>query len=63
MVKDVVVNLTGGHPQDFAADFAISLAASFAAHIAGVAFIYEPIIPGDICRSRVAYRISTAACM
>jgi nucleotide-binding universal stress UspA family protein len=48
MVKDVVVNLTGGHPQDFAADFAISLAAGFSAHIAGVAFIYEPIIPGDM---------------
>ena len=48
MVKDVVVNLTGGHPQDFAADFAISLATSFSAHIAGVAFIYEPIIPGDM---------------
>jgi len=48
MVKDVVVNLTGGHPQDFAADFAISLAAGFSAQIAGVAFIYEPIIPGDM---------------
>jgi nucleotide-binding universal stress UspA family protein len=48
MVKDVVVNLTGGHPQDFAADFAISLAAGFSAHVAGVAFIYEPIIPGDM---------------
>ena len=48
MVKDVVVNLTGGHPQDFAADFAISLAAGFSVHIAGVAFIYEPIIPGDM---------------
>ena len=48
MVKDIVVNLTGGHPQDFAADFAISLAEGFSAHIAGVAFIYEPIIPGDM---------------
>jgi nucleotide-binding universal stress UspA family protein len=48
MVKDLVVNLTGGHPQDFAVDFAVSVAASFSAHIAGVAFIYEPIIPGDM---------------
>ena len=48
MVKDVVVNLTGGHPQDFAADFAISLGSSFGAHIAGVGFIYEPVIPGDM---------------
>jgi nucleotide-binding universal stress UspA family protein len=48
MVKDVVVNLTGGHPQDFAADFALSLAATYAAHAVGVGFIYEPVIPGDM---------------
>jgi nucleotide-binding universal stress UspA family protein len=48
MVKDIVVNLTGGHPQDFAADYAISLAATFGAHIAGVGFIYEPVIPGTV---------------
>jgi nucleotide-binding universal stress UspA family protein len=48
MVKDIVVNLTGGHPQDFAADYAISLAAAFSAHIAGVGFIYEPVIPGSV---------------
>ena len=48
MVKDIVVNLTGGHPQDFAADYAISLAASFGAHIAGIGFIYEPVIPGSV---------------
>jgi len=28
MIKDVVVNLTGGHPQDFASDYAISVAAA-----------------------------------
>lgn len=48
MIKDVVVNLTGGHPQDFASDYAISLAAAFGAHIAGVGFIYEPVIPGSM---------------
>jgi nucleotide-binding universal stress UspA family protein len=48
MVKDVVVNLTGGHPQDFAADYAISLAQSFGAHVVGVGFIYEPVIPGSV---------------
>ena len=48
MIKDIVVNLTGGHPQDFAADYAISLAAAFGAHIAGVGFIYEPVIPGSV---------------
>src|SRR5438552_751396 len=48
MIKDIVVNLTGGHPQDFASDYAISLAAGFRAHIAGVAFIYEPVVPGSV---------------
>src|SRR5262245_26567838 len=48
MIKDVVVNLTGGHPQDFAADFAISVGAAFKAHVAGIGFIYEPVIPGTM---------------
>jgi nucleotide-binding universal stress UspA family protein len=48
MVKDIVVNLTGGAPQEFAADYAISLATLFEAHIAGVGFIYEPVIPGSL---------------
>jgi nucleotide-binding universal stress UspA family protein len=48
MIKDIVVNLTGGHPQDFAADFAISVAATFGAHVAGIGFIYEPVIPGTM---------------
>jgi nucleotide-binding universal stress UspA family protein len=48
MVKDIVVNLTGSTSQDFAADYAISLAHLFGAHIAGVGFIYEPVIPGSV---------------
>ena len=48
MVKDLVVNLTGGHPQDFAADYAVSVAKDFGAHVGGVGFIYEPIIPGTV---------------
>jgi nucleotide-binding universal stress UspA family protein len=48
MIKDVVVNLTGGHPQKFASDYAISIAATFGAHVAGVGFIFEPVIPGSM---------------
>jgi nucleotide-binding universal stress UspA family protein len=48
MIKDIVVNLTGAAPQEFAADYAISLAGLFEAHIAGVGFIYEPVIPGTV---------------
>jgi nucleotide-binding universal stress UspA family protein len=45
MIKDIVVNLSGKDPQDFAADYAISVAKTFGAHLAGIAFLYEPVIP------------------
>jgi len=48
MIKDLVVNLTGGAPQDFAADYAVSIAKTFEAHIGGVGFVYEPVIPGSL---------------
>ena len=48
MIKDLVVNLSGRAPADFAADYAISVAKTFGAHVAGIAFIYEPVIP-DPC--------------
>jgi nucleotide-binding universal stress UspA family protein len=48
MLKDLVVNLALGRDRDVAADYAISVAEAFAAHIAGVAFSYEPVIPATI---------------
>jgi len=45
MLKDVVVNLSGRAPLDFAADYATSIAATFGAHVTGIAFLYEPVIP------------------
>jgi nucleotide-binding universal stress UspA family protein len=48
MIKDVLVNLSMNSPKDPALDYAISLAESFDAHIAGVAFVYEPVIPASI---------------
>ena len=47
MIKDLVVNLSLG-ANDPAGDFAISIADSFKAHVLGVAFSYEPIIPGSV---------------
>ena len=44
MIKDLVVNLTVGVDRDPAAQFAISIAAMFQAHIAGIAFSYDPVI-------------------
>jgi nucleotide-binding universal stress UspA family protein len=44
MIKDLVVNLAVGADRDPAAQFAISIAAAFQAHIAGIAFAYDPAI-------------------
>jgi len=45
MLKDIVVNLSSQGPRDFAAEYATSIAAMFGAHITGVSFVYEPVIP------------------
>jgi nucleotide-binding universal stress UspA family protein len=45
MLKDIIVNLTPNRAQDPAADFAISLAGQFGAHLTGLAFALEPAIP------------------
>jgi len=47
MIKDIIVNLRLG-ARDSAGDFALSVAATFEAHLLGVAFIYDPLIPGSI---------------
>jgi len=47
MIKDIVVNLGLGD-QDPAGNFAVSIAETFGAHVLGVAFAYEPIIPGSV---------------
>ena len=47
MIKDLIVNLgLGAH--DPAGKFAVSVAEAFEAHALGVAFAYEPIIPGSV---------------
>ena len=42
MIKDIVVNLSVGKPAGPAADYAVSVAAAFDAHLAGIAFLYDP---------------------
>jgi nucleotide-binding universal stress UspA family protein len=48
MIKDLVVNLSGGTTPDAAASYAISLAKVYDAHVVGVAFVFEPVIPGSL---------------
>ena len=48
MCKDLVVNLMVAGSRDAAAGYAISLAQTFDAHLAGVAFAYEPVLPAIV---------------
>jgi nucleotide-binding universal stress UspA family protein len=48
MLKDLVVNLTVGPAHDAAADYAISMAQTFGAHLTGIAFAYEPVLPAIV---------------
>jgi len=45
MIKDIVVNLSVGKEGGPAGEFAISIATLLNAHITGVAFVYDPIVP------------------
>jgi nucleotide-binding universal stress UspA family protein len=45
MIKDIVANLSVREAPDVAMDFAVSVAVAFNARLAGIAFVYEPIIP------------------
>jgi nucleotide-binding universal stress UspA family protein len=47
MIKDIVVNLGMGNT-DPAGNFAISVAEAFEAHVLGMAFVYDPVIPGSV---------------
>jgi nucleotide-binding universal stress UspA family protein len=44
VIKDLVVNLPVGHKPLGVVDYAVSIADTFRAHIAGVAFAYEPMV-------------------
>ena len=54
MIKDILVNLSVDGKRDAATDYAISVAAALNAHLAGVAFAYEPVVPGTIFESTSA---------
>jgi nucleotide-binding universal stress UspA family protein len=45
MINDIVVNLPVGKSRDVATHFAVSVAAKLDAHLTGIAFLYEPLMP------------------
>ena len=45
MIKDIVVNLSLAENGGYAGDFAVSVASTLGAHLTGIAFVYDPIVP------------------
>jgi nucleotide-binding universal stress UspA family protein len=45
MIKDIVVNLSVSQDGGPASDYAVSVAAALDAHLTGIAFVYDPIVP------------------
>ena len=45
IIKDIVVNLSVAEGGDYAGDYAVSVAAALDAHVTGIAFAYDPIVP------------------
>jgi nucleotide-binding universal stress UspA family protein len=45
MIKDFVANLAVGSSLDVMTDFAVGMAEAFDAHLTGIAFVYQPMMP------------------
>ena len=45
MIKDIVVNLSVGEAGTFAGDYAVSVASALDAHVTGIAFVYDAVVP------------------
>jgi nucleotide-binding universal stress UspA family protein len=48
MIKDIVVNLPVDTKHDVTTDFAASMAGAFNAHLAAIAFVHRPVVPGSL---------------
>jgi nucleotide-binding universal stress UspA family protein len=68
MIQDIIVSLAVGRPHDPAMGFAISVAETFDAELAGIAFCYAPVvvagpmdaIPADLIESQQAENTKAA---
>src|SRR5262249_26991892 len=59
MLKDIIVNLTVDAAHDVAADYPISVARTFQAHLTSIGFAFEPVIPGSVMGSMAVELIET----
>jgi nucleotide-binding universal stress UspA family protein len=48
MIRDILFHLATGPAPDPAADYSVSVAQAFGAHLYGVAFAYEPMLPATM---------------
>jgi nucleotide-binding universal stress UspA family protein len=48
MIKDIVVNLDFDGSRDVAADYAVTVARAFDAHLSGIGFAYDVFLPGTV---------------
>ena len=60
MLKDLIVNLAVGAKSDPAAEYALSIAQMFDAHITGTAFALKPVIPGMVIEGVTADVVDSA---
>ena len=44
-IKDIVVNLSVAEGGSYAGDYAVSVAGALNAHVTGIAFAYDPVVP------------------
>jgi nucleotide-binding universal stress UspA family protein len=59
MIKDIIANLSVTENGGVVGDYAVSVAAALQAHLTGVAFIYDPIVPTSVGRYNPAEIIET----
>ena len=59
MIKDILVSLPVSASSSAVLDYAVSVATTFEAHLAGVAFAYEPVVPGTVFDGVAASIIET----
>ena len=59
MIKDILTSLPVGTSSTAILDYSVSVATAFEAHLAGVAFAYEPVVPGTVFDGVAASIIET----
>ena len=60
MIRDLVVNLSVGEGVRPTGDYAVSVASALEAHIAGIAFVYDPNVPASFGTAYISVEVTDA---